>query len=228
MMKKTTAKFLLVVGLLCLPNAASAGVIYDQDFESFATGTVSPDGWWKFDGDSNYINTVWEAQPYSGSQSLVYGLDGAAAFGTSWYWYAGVGRSDIAASALGQAAADVTLSLDLAVVGAVNTTPLSVRVSQWDGVAESWSSTWNPTLTTDGSFTSVSVTLDTGTQTGTYNPTYGLSINSIAFNNDGFGLDDGNLVIIDNVHLETIPEPATIGLFGLALTAMLVCRTNRS
>lgn len=209
----------LTITSLSLPGVTSANVLYDQDFETFATGATDVDGWWRYGGDAGFTNPVWEVQPYGGSQALVYQADGAATFGNSWYWYAGIGRSDLAGS-LNQVAAQVTLSLDLAVVGAENTTPLTLKVTQWDAMAmaESWATEWTPTLNTDGSFSTFSATLDTGSQTGVYDPSRGLSINGIGFNNGGFGLDDGNQVIIDNVRLTTVPEPA--GLFLLASSAL--------
>lgn len=217
----------LFLALLCFPAGTSAAsTLYDQDFEAFATGTPDPDGWWNFEGPATFVNSVWEVRPHLGTQALVYQGDGAGTFGTDWYWYAGIGRSDIATS-LGAPATDVTLSLDLAVVGANSTTPLTLRVSQWDGVGESWSAEWTPTLTMDGSFTSFSATLDTGSQTGVYDPSRNLSINSMAFNNGPFGLDDGNQVIIDNVRLTAIPEPASVVLLALS-TLGIVARSRRT
>jgi hypothetical protein len=221
-----SASSALLLGLLCLPlGASAASTFYDQDFETFATGTPGPDGWWNFEGPGTFVNSVWEIRPHLGTQALVYQGDGAGTFGTDWYWYAGIGRSDIATS-LGVPAADVTLALDLAVIGSTSATPLTVRVSQWDGVAESWSAEWTPTLTIDGSFSTFSATLDTGSQSGVYDPSRNLSINSLSFNNGPFGLDDGNQVIIDNVRLTAVPEPASIVL--LVVAALGIVATRRS
>jgi hypothetical protein len=208
-------------------QSASAVTIYQQNFDSFTTGTVSPDGWWFYKGPANTTATL-TAQPtgVGGSQALEMNLDASGEVGTDWYFYAGVGRSDIAGvgSLLSLQSSDVTLSLDIAMVGATSPTAVTLNINQYSGSTKVWQASFTPTLTTDGTFTHIDLNLAQGTQTGTWDPTLSLGLNSLAFNNGGFPLAAGDRVILDNVQLTAVPEPTTAALAGLGILAMVFRR----
>ncbi|HYG22279.1 MAG TPA: PEP-CTERM sorting domain-containing protein [Verrucomicrobiae bacterium] len=213
--------FLIAVAALAgsvLP--ASAATLYSEDFQSFATGTVNPADWWSFHGPGSVTASLTvQSSGIGGSQALEMNVDASGAFGTDWYFYAGVGRSDIvpAGSLAAFAPGDITLSLDIALFGATVAPDLGLFVTQFSG-DKVWETRFNPVLPADGSFTHLDLNLGQGTLTGAWvwDPTLAISINSVSFNSTGFPLAAGNRVILDNVVISVIPEPTAIALLTVA------------
>ncbi len=211
-MKHPLIPLLAVVALTA--SHASAATIYSQDFNSFATGTANPDGWWSFHGPGS-VTATFTVQPSGpgNSQALEFDVDSSGAFGTDWYFYAGMGRSDLIAA--GILPADVTVSLDLASHSAATPTAITLAFAQYSGQTEVWKVTFNPTLTTDGTFTHVNLNLAQGTQTGSWNPTLPIGLNSLSFNSEFFGFGNDR-IFLDNFQVNVIPEPSAFALFGMA------------
>ncbi len=213
------------VALMAVPALCSAGIVYQQDFESYTNGTPGSNTvMWSYSGDANQTSVV-EVNTYNGSKAFIFTENGAAANGTSWYWYAGFGTDFAYDGGLLETTspADVSVSFDVALVGA--TAPINFNLGQWDPAItnNSWTATYVGSMPTDGSVTTVSFTLDTVQDGGTWDPAKGLNF-SAGFNNGQFGLDDGNQVIIDNIMVTVIPEPATIGLVAFAGAGVLFVR----
>jgi len=131
--------------------------------------------------------------------------------------------------------ADLTLSFDVNVSGtefANTSTPLTIWVDQFPGGTKTLDASYVPTITTDGSWTHVSFSLDNLTPSGTsgaYDPYLGLEIAI----DGGTGADqmggDTAVIEIDNVLVTTmVPEPGTIALLTLGGLGALVAIRRRS
>jgi hypothetical protein len=216
-----------LTGLVALTSPAQ--ILYQQDFESFLDGATEPDAWWSFQGPATTTGSMTvQSVGVGGSKALNFNIDSSGAVGTDWFFYAGFGRSDtaIAGSLLGQNPESVSLTLDIAMFGATLPNPLTIYLNQFSGETKVWETAFAPVLTTDGSFTHLAFTLDQGIQTGTWDPSLPLSLNSISFNSGGFPLAPGNQVIIDNLQL-AIPEPTTLALLGLGAGFLWIQRRRK-
>ena len=130
--------------------------------------------------------------------------------------------------------ADLTLSFDVSVSGtefANTANPLTVWVDQFPGGNKTFDASYVPTITTDGSWTHVSFSLDNLTPSGTsgaYYPWLGLEVAI----DGGTGADqmggDTAVIEIDNVLVTMVPEPGTIALLTLGGLGALVAIRRRS
>jgi hypothetical protein len=213
----------LAINLL-LASAHGDTNLYYQNFNSFPTSSADSTGWYlpvpnpslSPGSESLSIQPVGVA----GSQGLFYEVDASSANANPYYWLSEVLDENVAPNLLGQPLANSTLSLDIAVSGAINNTPLyGLYIGNMD-----WFVKWSPTLSIDGSFTHFSTTLDTGQLFGTYDPAGGggpLALFYIVDAN-GFGLDANNQVTIDNVSLDVVPEPSSEKLILIAFLLIFI------
>ncbi len=205
MMPPKNKQFLvgLCAALLAVPALCSAGIVFQDDFESYALGANG--GFYDYAGGSGGTTTItaFGVDSYGGSQALGFEVDASGVTANGWYgWYAGMGR-DIASAGQVQPTADTTFSIDLASLGASSAPGVGLNFSQYDPIGNSntWSAVWNDSLTTDGNFKTISFTMDTlSGVTGTWDPAKSLGF-QVTFNDSGFGFDAGNKVIMDNITL---------------------------
>ncbi len=213
------------VALLAVPALCSAGVIFQQDFEGYALGTPGSNTViWAYSGPGANQTNINSIISYNGSQAYSYHEDASGEVGTDWYWYGGLGAGIASPGALvGTTPADLTASVDVALVGA--TAPIDIKFSQYNASVNSntWEAVYTGTMATDGSVTTMNFALNTGTELGTWDSTLGLDFSS-GYGPTQFGNDDGNQVIIDNLTVSVIPEPATLGLIGFAGVGVLFVR----
>jgi hypothetical protein len=101
-----------------------------------------------------------------------------------------------------------------------------------------FSSILRPTLLVAGDYNHLTYTLDQGELSAsiTRNPPFGLPVVipltpefdptvslfwAMYFFDDGFGSDAGNIVSIDNIRIEAVPEPSSIFLLGMGAISLL-------
>ncbi|HUO10625.1 MAG TPA: hypothetical protein VM008_20145 [Phycisphaerae bacterium] len=217
---KVRALTLAVIPLVALSGAGAARAVslYTQNFDSFPTAAGSVDGWWNYYGPSNTTGVFGvDSNGVSASQSLYLNLDASAEVGTDWYFYAGVGRSDIASPGSIPAntrPSDLKFSVDLSPSNPNDSTPVGITLSQWNASLNGnvWTMTWTPILATTG-YTTVAMTLDTGTDVpadnvggaaSVFDPTLPISLNSFTFNSGHFPLAANVGLHVDNVNLYTL------------------------
>ena len=225
MFKCSVTAVAVAVACLAVGSYAGAATIYSQDFNNSSTAAGSVDGIYEYFGPSPQTVQAFgvDANGVGGSQGFYDSIDASGDAGVTYYFYAGLGRSDIAApgTLVGTTASNVTFSVDLAAVGNISATPVSIQLAQFNGNTATYTNAYSPTLT--AGFNHLSYALGSvGTTSGTYDPTRNLSL-VFTYDNNGFGLDAGNFVRIDNLLLTTAatPEPAAMAVLGVAGTAAL-------
>ena len=239
---KVRALTLAVAPLIALwgTGAARAVSLYSQNFESFSTAAGSVDGWWNYYGPGNTTGVFGvDGNGVNGSQSLYLNLDASAEVGTDWYFYAGVGRSDIASAGsipAGTRPSDLKFSVALSPSNANDTTPLAITLSQFNTTLNGsvWTMTWTPTVASTG-FTTVAMTLDSGTDVpsdnvggaaSVFDPTLPISISAFTFNSADFPLAANVGIHIDNVNLYTLAPGDANGDDHVDLTDLSIVLNN--
>ena len=195
---------------------AGATTLYSQNFDSFPTAAGAVDSWWNYSGPGNTVfNFGVGAVGNNGTQGLYMTADSSGEIGTDWYFYAGIGRSNIVNSVAGRED-NVKFSIDINPQNANSAKPVDITLTQYsDALAGSvWTKIWHPTLTAN-TFNTVSFILNTGTDVPTSNlngaasvfdPTLPISISAVTWNSGGFPLAAGDAVDLDNVTLSTLAD----------------------
>jgi hypothetical protein len=225
----------ILAGVLILAlKKANGAVVYQQNFEAPVT-TVSGSAGPGFVQLNNVGNSGWQVQGGGGGNgvSLVGGVDtngvggSQALFGTwdqsnasgftfNQYTVYGLGAPGVPLN-------QIQVAMDLFIAGAEGTTNIAVSLQQGSD-ATFGERKFTPTLT-NGAFTHVEFTLDQAAVGGIdFNPALGFNL-QVNHGVNGFGFDAGNTVRIDNVLVQTVPEPATLTL--MALGACLVAQLGR-
>lgn len=223
-------KHILVLSIgtlgLLLQSASAGTIAYQQNFESSANGTGA-DGWYGYAGGSASTPSYSYVTNYLGSQ--VYQLTWDSTLDSGGYSYAGIGGGNYSAGTIpaGYSLSQITLSVDLAQIGSSSPNAFRIYLGQYVNNVQTWGEQFNPTTTTDGSFTTFSSTLDLGTGvSGTYNPSLTASVAYTP--NSGFAFVAGNQIIIDNVVVTAVPEPGTMALAAMGGVALLFWHRRRS
>ena len=131
---------LAVLGLVAVlgthAGIARADVLYSQNFDSFFPIPGSVDGWWNYYGPGNTSGSFGvDSNGAGGTQSLYLTLDASGEVGTDWYFYAGIGRSNIAtpSTALPNARPDdLKFSVAISPDQTTDTKPLAITLSQYN------------------------------------------------------------------------------------------------
>jgi hypothetical protein len=222
----------LAGGLFSAASCASAAVLYSQNFEApvaLSSTSVGPGGYVQV-GDIS--GTTWQIQGGGGADgaSLTAGVDangsggGQSLFGNwdhtpaapGFYTYNQYTIYGLPAPGAGVTAGQVKISMDLFIEGSSTNNPLNILYQAGGDKG------FRPVLA-NGAYTSVSFTLDQ-TNGAAFDPTLAYNIR-VEHGADGFGFDANNIVRIDNVRVEVIPEPATLMLAGVG--GLLVCSAGR-
>jgi hypothetical protein len=215
-------------------------LLYSQNFDSFPTAAGTVDGWWNYYGPTNTFGSFGiDSNGVGGSQSLYLNLDASAEIGTDWYFYAGVGRSNIAtpSSVLPSARPDdLKFSIALSPSQPTDTKPLAITLSQYNPTLAGnvWTMQWIPTVATTG-YTTVTFTLNTGADmpadnmggaASVFDPTLPITIGAVTFNSGDFPLASGVGVHIDNVVLSSLIPGDVNGDDRVDLTDLAIVLNN--
>ena len=139
--------------------------------------------------------------------------------------------------AAGAPLSDITFSFDIATSGAT-AAPVTVWADQFPGNVKSFDASYIPTgVASDGSWYTVSFTLDNLVPSGTsgaYDPTLGIELAIDGNNFTTIDAGDTNIVMLDNILVTStvvppeVPEPGTIALLTLGGLGALVAFRRRS
>ncbi len=233
-MKACLRRGLAVVGIVAALvgiEQARAAIVYQQDFEPPVPTSSASSNFGGFGQINNISNTGWQVQGGGGGNGIsvttgvdTNGMGGSQALFANWDHSAAISFTFNQYTVYGLAAPNVPLSqiqvaLDIFMSGSeAANNPLAVSLQQGGG-ATFGERKFTPTLTNDA-FTHVEFSLDQATPTGLdFDPSQGfnLQVNHGAF---GFGFDASNIVRLDNVVIQTVPEPASAGLMVMAALGM--------
>jgi hypothetical protein len=217
-------------------GSASSQVIYSQNFESPVTagsGSTGPGGYvvlndlggsgWQVQGGGGgggaALTAGVDANGVGGSQALFANWDHSAATDYTYNQYTVYGAVNPAGA--GVTPSQVQVDLDLFMSGSESANnPIEVII-QNGGPDISFT----PVLA-NGVYTHVSYTLNQATNSGTYNPLASSNVR-LQHGAGGFGFDAGNTVRADNIVIQVIPEPASLGFALAGGVAFLVRRRTR-
>ena len=234
-MKAVTAALASLL-LTSATYGAGATVLYSQNFDSFPSAAGSVDGWWDYYGPGNTFSTFGvDAVGNNGTQGFYMTADSSAEIGTDWYFYAGLGRSNIVNSVAGRED-NVKFSVDINPQNANTATPVGITLSQYSATLGGtvWTKTWTPTLTANA-YNTVSFILNTGTDVpgsnvngaaSVFDPTLPISISAITWNSGGFPLAANDAIDIDNVSLSTLADGDANGDGNVDLTDLSTVLNN--
>jgi hypothetical protein len=229
---KSRVMLVALSAVLAGPSLSFAAILYSQNFEApvtTASTTAGPNSFvqvnnvggsqWQAQGGTDSSGTVTETagvdnNGVGGSQALFANWDHTAAKIYTFNQYTAYGV--VNAPGAGTPLANIQVSLDLFMSGSeTSNTPINVVIQNGgDNV-------FTPTLT-NGAYTHVVFTLNQ-TSGGAYNPANSSNI-QVNHGAGGFGFDANNIVRIDNVLVQTIPEPSALVLLGLGSLALVAFR----
>jgi hypothetical protein len=199
--------------------------------------------WWSWNGPTsgNVAHTWSFISDGSGGAALQIQVDGLLAVGTDWWWGLGIGKSGIYPPPGTSDFSKVQFSLDAQVLNpetnytAPNNRYLNIHIEQWDPAAPSpttpgqfgwWTlaADYRPAFP-DANWQHIAFTLNQMTQATTVDgqPVPGVLRSDLQLNlrfdwsnwNDGnsMGLDDGNVLALDNLTITNLTPPAHAGDF---------------
>ncbi|MGB7769058.1 MAG: PEP-CTERM sorting domain-containing protein [Verrucomicrobiia bacterium] len=239
-MKNSTKTVQVLAAVLvagAIGTAQAQTTIWSDNFESYTAGTDELVGYSDTSPLANYSVTVAAGTGVGGSQGLTWQADFLGSY-SGWMQaqigYSGGNPSGNTDPNLN----DYTLSFDMAVSGPTSLNHLQLNLQGWSGIWYSGNMTQTGAQSIDTSsvtpgsgFQLITVNLGTlyGNSTG-FDPTsqtYQLQWQVNGWELGNGGPDNGVVVTIDNTAITMVPEPATLALVGLGMTALLVRRRNR-
>ncbi len=224
------------VTIVALASPADAAILYQQNFEPPAPTSSASANFGGFGQINNIGGTGWQVQGGGGGGgiSVVTGIDtngvgGSQSLFATWDHSAASSFTFNQYTVYGLAAPNLPLSqiqvsLDLFMSGSESANnPIAVSLQQGGG-ATFGERKFSPTLA-NGVFTHVAFTLDQATPTGLdFDPSQAFNF-QVNHGAGGFGFDANNTVRIDNVLIQSVPEPASAVL--MSLTAIAFVRRSR-
>lgn len=215
---KTKRTAVLVSLLICGMMASAETVLYSQDFSSNADETFTNTGDWSgftFAGSGNSYNmwvpgkTLTINENSNGTLEMFNADANNALLGVEALTLTGItGLNGVVTAGN---LANIQLSFDYQSLTG-NEVTLRVRLSN-GGWGEA---VFTDALTANNGMQTFSGTLDTLTDQGSFAGNInGANSWSVRFGSSADGTPQGEGYIIDNIQITQIPEPATMGLFGI-------------
>jgi PEP-CTERM motif len=218
--------------ILAGPSLSYAAVLYSQNFEApvtTASTTVGPGGFVQL---NNLGGSGWQVQGGGGNGGVtltagvdINGVGGSQALFANWDQTPAAGSfsfnqytvyGGVAAPGAGTPLANIQVSMDLFMSGSESSnTPIDILIQNGGD------NKFTPTLT-NGAYTHVVFTL-AQTTGGAYDPTQ-LSNVRLQHGAGGFGFDANNIVRVDNILVQTVPEPSALLLMGFGSLAVAALR----
>jgi len=181
-----------IAALGCLSTSVSAAVIYTEDFNRADSNTVG-NGWHETGDQANDVAIVDSTLMLRDNQA---GVDAAI-----WQNLSTSGYSD------------VSLTFDWA--ASMNTESNDTLNVSWRDASSSWQTIWSTSL---GGSDFATVLLD-DIIGASDNDSFELSFwTNVSWYNEAAYLD--NMILAGTLNTANVPEPATMGLFGMGLLGM--------
>ena len=228
-----------IAALLALPGLSPAASLYSENFETYANASVGPTSFGGFGQINNVGGSPWQVQGGGGGGGIAAttgidanGVGGSKSFFANWdHSLASSFTFDqetaygvIAAPGAGTPLSQIQVSLSLYMSGSESsTTPIGVDVQNNGN-----DFVFTPTLA-NGVFTTVAFTLNQTTPSGAnaFDPTLTSNLR-VQFGAGGFGFDANNIVRLDNIVVQTVPEPSALALLGLGACGLGLRRRRRA
>lgn len=223
------ASALAALAALGVSAATANAQLYSQNFEPPVATSSSSSVFGGYGAINNISGTSWQVQGGGGGAGVgtvsagvdTNGVGGSQALFAIWdhstatdYTYNQYTIYGIPGPGAGTPASLFKVSMDLFMDGSESSnTPIGVLI-QNNGTDMSYT----PTLA-NGAFTHVEFTLDQASNAGLFDGSMSFNIR-LQHGAGGFGFDAGNVVRVDNILVEAIPEP-TLGLLSLGGLAAL-------
>lgn len=224
---------ILIAGLVGIAQAQTT--IFTDNFEGYTAGTSEDAGWGSYGSLANYSLTVAAGTGVGGSQGLTWKADFLGSY--SGYIPSNIGYSGGNPSGnTDPNINDYTLSFEMAIPSGVALNQLQLTLQGWEG--QWFSGAQNSAgqyqintsaVTVGGGFQLITVNLGAinAADAGNFDPldqTYQFQWQLNGWQLAGGGPVTGEQVTIDNLAITMVPEPATLALIGLGMTALLVRR----
>ena len=210
-------------------------VVFSDNYEGYAAGTSELAGWAATSTLANYSVTVAAGTGVGGSQGLTWQSD----FNSQWSGTLPINMGYSGGNPSGNTDADLNnyvLSFDLAVNSGIAVNQLQLSMNGWLGQWFSGASSSTGTGTIDTSAATVGsgfhhFTVNLGTFTtansGNFNPldqTLQFQFQLNGWQLAGGGPVTGESLTLDNLQIQTVPEPSTLALAGLGIGSLLAIR----
>jgi MYXO-CTERM domain-containing protein len=243
-MRRVPAAPLAAAGImLVMPMAAKAvtpAILYSQNFEPSVPTSSTSAVFGGFGQVNDISGTAWQVQGGGGGGgiSVVTGVDtngvgGSQALFANWDHSAATDFTfnqytlyGLPGPGAGVGLSDMQISMDIRIDGSeTSNQPLTINF-QGNGGGPEW--VYTPTLA-NGAYTHVQYTLNQATPPllVTFDPTQSYNLR-LQHGAGGFGFDANNIVHVDNIVVQVVPEPTTaaMGLLGLASLGAVRRRRN--
>jgi len=216
-------------------SRVDASILYSENWESRSASsqTAGPSGFVQVSNIGSYFQVQGggggggvtltagiDNNGVGGSQALFANWDQSAATSFTFNQYTAYGA--VGAPGAGASPNQISVDMDLLMSGSeTSNSPIDILL-QNNGTDISYT----PTLA-NGQYTHVHYTLDQATGSGSYDPTQASNFR-LQHGAGGFGFDANNIVRVDNILIQTVPEPAGLVLFGLSIPAVLAMRRRKA